>query len=620
MSSDSAAIVKAGVSGKKFKAIEMMSPVSDKSITDRNFHNSETTTSITDLGSQKKNDKSKKEGFFAAFTEVKSTFGLKFIGMIIIGMNLNKGLAYNIILQAFTILRRQHGLPASQSAVYGAISRVPFTLKPIIAIMSDLFPIFGYKKKYYMAIFTTLGIFTLTVACVVPKLDIVATTACVFFANLSAASLDILIEGFYSHKLAEHPGSGPGLVTLVWTCMFLVSVISAPLTGTINSFTEITSMDQETQQKQVDGFLGYYGGQWAMMSALPCMIAALYPIYMNWLGEEPVTPQVAASHRSNLLNNQKELVILSLLIGLMSGTKTAVGLLYKGENSVYVNNAVSLVTTFVQLSYAVTFLNPMINKIIVFNFILTAMCLGPTSEVLNYFYVGNEVNFPNGPHFDEEFVNTVIPTAGTLMALAGTMMYGMFCKDMTYRSLYAITAVCMCVFTLVNNVFYTRYNVQLGIPDKVFLLGDEALSEIAYMLNFMPGFLMLSRVCPKNCESTLFAILASIKNGFQDVGYMASAQFMDVLAINPNGKDPNEGSKYDNLPFANIVSGLSRLLPLLFLWMVPPQRQSEPILTRDEDRVSATNGSLYQKCTGKPDKAMTKYHEEQELKKKSANI
>ena len=58
----------------------------------------------------------------------------------------------------------------------------------------------------------------------------------------------------------------------------------------------------------------------------------------------------------------------------------------------------------------------------------------------------------------------------------------------------------------------TRYNTHLGIPDKLFTIGDKALIQIMSEINVTPILVMACRVCPKNIEGTMFAVLMATWN------------------------------------------------------------------------------------------------------------
>lgn len=58
------------------------------------------------------------------------------------------------------IFKELVGLDASTQQIYSILSMLPYTLKPLIGVLSDLIPIAGYHKKYWLLqamIFGCLG-------------------------------------------------------------------------------------------------------------------------------------------------------------------------------------------------------------------------------------------------------------------------------------------------------------------------------------------------------------------------------------------------------------------------------------------------------------------------------
>jgi hypothetical protein len=58
----------------------------------------------------------------------------------------------------------------------------------------------------------------------------------------------------------------------------------------------------------------------------------------------------------------------------------------------------------------------------------------------------------------------------------------------------------------------TRKNLEYGINDKVFCIGDSVMLQLVGELNMMPILVLACRMCPKNLEGTMYAMLMSITN------------------------------------------------------------------------------------------------------------
>ena len=71
-----------------------------------------------------------------------------------------------------------------------------------------------------------------------------------------------------------------------------------------------------------------------------------------------------------------------------------------------------------------------------------------------------------------------------------------------------------------------RLNVAAGIPDKLaYLLGSTIIYNVVYMMDFMPAVVLTTRLCPKDLEAVIYALLA----GFQNFGQQVSRTIGLVL-------------------------------------------------------------------------------------------
>src|SRR3569623_1548148 len=77
----------------------------------------------------------------------------------------------------------------------------------------------------------------------------------------------------------------------------------------------------------------------------------------------------------------------------------------------------------------------------------------------------------------------------------------------------------------------TRTNMEIGIPDSAFTLTSNFLVQALGELNTMPLLVLCCRICPKNIEGSLYALLLSTWN----FGILISSQlgglFMIMLGI-----------------------------------------------------------------------------------------
>mmetsp|Transcript_10745 Transcript_10745/g.9161 ORF Transcript_10745/g.9161 Transcript_10745/m.9161 type:complete len:256 (+) Transcript_10745:402-1169(+) len=173
--------------------------------------------------------------------------------------------------------------------------------------------------------------------------------------------------------------------------------------------------------------------------------------------------------------------------------------------------------------------------------------------------------------------------------------FGKFMKKWKYRTVYLFMTIVLVVMQSGDPIIFSRLNVRIGIPDHVFAVGSTALVAAVSMIQFMPGFLILSHLCPKNMEATMFALLASLSNYSQNVTPPIAGYISQLLGVTPKGEPGvDESETFTNLWIVSLIlMGLSTT-SIFFLWLIPNARMNERIMV-DGDDTSATTGSLVER-------------------------
>lgn len=97
----------------------------------------------------------------------------------------------------------------------------------------------------------------------------------------------------------------------------------------------------------------------------------------------------------------------------------------------------------------------------------------------------------------------------------------------------------------------------MGIPDKLFTLGDSVIIQIIGEINTMPLLVLACRMCPKNIEGTMYALIMSTIN----FGGMIAGQLGGVLTYFLNIDDTN----FDNISWLIFITNSLQLIPLFLL-------------------------------------------------------
>jgi len=132
-------------------------------------------------------------------------------------------------------------------------------------------------------------------------------------------------------------------------------------------------------------------------------------------------------------------------------------------------------------------------------------------------------------------------------------------------------------------VVYKRWNVAWGIPDTVFVLGAEVFQVIIGQWTHIPMTILMSQLCRKGVEATMFALMAGSANLGASLAQYQGAFIMDLLDINPRGA-PHETAAFNNLWIASLISTLLPILPLILIpFLIPDSYQTDKQLNSDEE-------------------------------------
>lgn len=125
---------------------------------------------------------------------------------------------------------------------------------------------------------------------------------------------------------------------------------------------------------------------------------------------------------------------------------------------------------------------------------------------------------------------------------------------------------------------YARLNVSWGISDEFFALAYSMITSVTMSMVFLPGIVLLTQLCPKQVEATMYALLAGTSNLGTQIGSSVGACVLQSLDITPRGA-VGESAKFDNLWIAALLSSVAPMLTLILIpWMIPNALQTERLM------------------------------------------
>mmetsp|Transcript_44928 Transcript_44928/g.106669 ORF Transcript_44928/g.106669 Transcript_44928/m.106669 type:complete len:566 (+) Transcript_44928:35-1732(+) len=507
---------------------------------------------------------------------LQNNFGEELLVLLFLTQHVLKGFTFTFVGQADNYLYRAYKVPGPQAQIYGTVTFLPWAFKPVIGLLSDTLPIWGYNKAPYMILTSLLG----AMACLTigfgaapqaaSKLSISGLVVSIVLVNLQVSTCDLLSEAKYAERVQELPAHGPDIVTFVWFGLQVGGLIAVACSGLV---------------------LVTYGP-----SALYCFAAVpslmvLLPVFKGYLQERQLTSEEIAEAWTRF-QGQKEMGVLAFIILFGTGLLAVCGMLYE---DVYLNGAVAGLVVVITLIGFSLVLSPVIAKFNAFTLLQNAFSLSIRGAAF-YFYTDTTAQYPEGPHFTPFFYNTVMGVCAAVCSLLGILVYKRYLCKWRYRSLLLATNTIFSLLCLMDVMMFSRINLHLGIPDYSLMFGSTVFETIVLQWSWMPSVVILAYLCPRGMEATMYALLAGCANLGASVSGNLGALLLAVLGCTPSGA-AHESAAFDRLwVAAAFTSALSMFSILPLLGLVPDARQDERLIS--ESQVDATSGSLWRQWQG----------------------
>ena len=168
-----------------------------------------------------------------------------------------------------------------------------------------------------------------------------------------------------------------------------------------------------------------------------------------------------------------------------------------------------------------------------------------------------------------QFQYSMISVLHYFCMFIGSYLFKRWLKDFEVRTLGIVETLIGLLCAPFTMAFVTRQNLVWGIPDGFIIIFTDIISDIFSMcLVVLPMCVLFAKITPHNIEATCFAMLAGLynfKNSIRGyIGVTINSQFVGVT------RDHMED--YWKL---KVISLVCSFLPLLFLFLIPTNKQIE---------------------------------------------
>ncbi|KAF8704229.1 hypothetical protein HU200_031727 [Digitaria exilis] len=164
----------------------------------------------------------------------------------------------------------------------------------------------------------------------------------------------------------------------------------------------------------------------------------------------------------------------------------------------------------------------------------------------------------------------LIYSIGSVGSILGVLLYQGALKDYSLRSMLLWSQVLASLAGMLDLVLVARLNLKMGIPDYFFAVIDNSVSQMVGQLIWLPLLVLSSKLCPSGIEGTFYALLMSIQNAGAMISAWWGGIMLDMLNVTR--------TEFHNLWIAVLIRNISRLAPLMLLFLVPQSDHDSRLL------------------------------------------
>ncbi|EKX41892.1 hypothetical protein GUITHDRAFT_74385 [Guillardia theta CCMP2712] len=475
-----------------------------------------------------------------------------------------KGLMLSVLgLVKLSYCKKTLKIDGSACQTMMVISSTPWAIKGSIGVLADAYPLFGYHKASYILVAAVIGSIGLFALATFPVTSAALSAILLFSVNLEIATSDLLCEGKYAELMQTKPKTGSTMVSYVWGCFQIGSLVAAMFVG--------------------PQLIVYKVLFWVL---LPLAVSIIIPTSLGYLADERVAPEKEGIDME-LIKTYPYIVAFCIIMAAVALGNAAIDIFFFEEHFWQMVYAISCSVFLSVLAFL--WLPRQLAKCNFYMFMASVLYLN-ISGAQDFWFTADEQCVPGGPAFDYTYYNTYTSIVGAFTGWVGVVIFQNFMSGWTFRTLFWVTTVLQCVASASDLIIINRLNIAWGIPDKWFyMFGDAVIGPAVMMFALMPAVVLTSKLVPKGLESTTYALLA----GFQNFGGVVSNQ-IGLYATQFAGVKTEAPCNFDNLGW---LVGISHcLLPLLAIpltfILIPNKLMTEMIIEDEASEPTLLQGAL----------------------------
>lgn len=509
---------------------------------------------------------SSRGGLLGFSARLSGVFGWQILLFLVSSNFFVKGAGRHLVATTFLPYAQQYlKFTAQAFQRFEVLALFPWMLKPLVGLLTDTTPLFGYRKRYYIAMFAALG----TTAIVLlgtrdfePQ-DKFEYTGLVMLVNVLFAFADTLVGARVFEAMSTNQHVGGDLMTWDWSIVTLGSLVGTLL-----------------------AWIGLEKGNYSMIfwMAAPCAFQLVVTSAAGLLPEEPVKSDFNAH---SLAKRHWNLMTVTITITFMAIATTAMQLVDAFEESLALTFMCCLAILLILLTSLWMCLEKRTACLLIFVAVERFLCVN-VKQAKAYWYTTDSTCVPNGPHFTYVFYNVVTFSFALVAQLIGIWLFQQYLSRSKVRTIFLVNSLAKIAAKLTDIWIILRLNIRMGVDDRsAYVLGESVIEGIALVLTYMPAAAVLSKLVDKDIECTMFTLLAGIVNLGHALSATIGASAMTYAGIHT---DLVQGEcNFDQLVSLLTVCGVALPLfaiPLIFL-LIPDWRMHDDFRGSEIERSAA---------------------------------
>jgi len=443
---------------------------------------------------------------------------------------------------------------AAHVQLYVALSMSPWSIKPVVGVLSDILIVRGYHKRFYLIQCIVIGFCSAMALIFIPhRISLSLLIVLGFFGLHYETSIsDLLSEGTYAKIMQEHPETGTDIITLVNAFQAAGQLIALCFVGPLSDINLFYPI---------------------FIVSLLLAFSPFIPTLLGWLPEKKEDTRKCILIDYDIVKKNKLALSVVALTGLSAPILAFL--------TIYVNHIVGLVCAGIMISLSITgsyiAFPRMVGHVALFQ-VITKIGKPSLGSAMDFFYTSDAHCVPGGPAFSFKYYIMYTGILGAIVIIITSIwIYPKWMSKWKFRSVLIFTSILVGLTGISDLLIVLRINIQMGIPDKLFyIIGEAILENAVFMLYWIPSSAIISKVCKPGMESATYAFLAGISN----FGGMTSSMLGAIVFKTAGVKTTLGHCNFDNLWILIIICHI--ILPVITgvsaSFLIPNIRQTDTLL------------------------------------------